>query len=211
MNRDKRTRSLSRPTASAPGLMILALCFLGGVLLGQALLGAVTAETMEELERYLKSFLTLENGDRLLGNTLPDTALLYLRYPLLAFLLGFASIGVGLLPCAAAAFGFFLSFSVCCFTVSFGADGLLLALAVLGIRCAVTLPCFFLLAAPAFHRSVSLALSSFGRGRRVRPVSDGRGAWLRLAVVLPVLLAGMCVDLWLSPLLLEAVLKRILM
>lgn len=58
--------------------------------------------------------------------------MLYIRYPLLAFFLGFASIGVVLLPCAALAFGFFLSFSVCCFTASFGGDGVVLALAVLG-------------------------------------------------------------------------------
>lgn len=68
---------------------------------------------------------------------------LYYRYPLFAVLLGFASIGVALLPCLTAAFGFSLSFSVCCFTASFGGNGVLLALAVFGVRCAVTLPVFF--------------------------------------------------------------------
>ena len=88
---------------------------------------------------------------------------LYYRYPLFAVLLGFAYIGVALLPCLTAEFGFSLSFSVCCFPVSFGGNGVLLALAVFGVRCAVTLPVFFLLAVPAWGNSAALALASLGR------------------------------------------------
>ena len=52
---------------------------------------------------------------------------------LLAFLLGFASVGAVLLPALTAAYGFFLSFSVCCFTAAFGRSGVLLALAAAGM------------------------------------------------------------------------------
>lgn len=82
-----------------------------------------------------------------------SAVVIYFRYPLLAFLLGFASIGVVLLPCVTVAYGFFLSFSVCCFTAAFGAGGVLLALAVFGLRCVVTLPCYFLLAVPSWGTS----------------------------------------------------------
>ena len=68
-----------------------------------------------------------------------------------------------LLPCVTAAYGFFLSFSVCCFTAAFGVDGVLLALAVFGLRCMVTLPCYFLLAAASWGTSAGLAAVSFGR------------------------------------------------
>lgn len=160
----------------------------------------------EELKVYLRHFVTLDE------NVSPQSILsalaLYLRYPLLAFLLGFSSIGVLLLPCTALVFGFFLSFSVCCFTATFGGDGLLVALAVSGLRCAVTLPCFFLLAVPSFGTSAALASLSFGRGQRAAPVVYGRECWLRLVFCLLVLLAGMCVDVFVSPRFLAFALER---
>ena len=118
--------------------------------------------------------------------------------------------GVLLLPCATVAYGFFLSFSVCCFTAAFGSDGVLLALAVFGLRCAVTLPCYLLLAVPAWGTSATLASFSFGRGRRAAPVVYGRSCWVRFGGVMAALLTGMCVDLFLSPWLLQLILERIL-
>ena len=124
--------------------------------------------------------------------------------------MGFASIGVVLLPAVTAAFGFFLSFSVSCFTAAFGGDGVLLALAVFGLRCAVTLPCYFLLAVPAWRNAADLALASFGGGRRTAPVVYGQPWWSRVAVCAGILLAGVCLELFCSPWLLRLVLDRIL-
>ncbi len=190
-------------------LLLLALFFFSGVILGQVFSSRVPDATGGELTRYLTDFLRVENG------TAPpqaamSAAVLYFRYPLAAFLMGFASIGVLLLPLMTGAFGFFLSFSVCCFTAAFGSDGVLLALAVFGLRCAVTLPCYFLLAVPALERSAALACLSLGGGRRTAPVDYGRKWWIRLAVVSGVLLAGMCADLMLAPWALRQLLERIL-
>ena len=137
------------------GLLLLALFFLAGVILGQVLSGRVPDGAGSELGRYLSGYVRLEEGQA--GSPALTAAVLYFRYPLAAFLMGFASIGVLLLPLATAAFGFFLSFSVCCFTAAFGSDGVLLALAVFGLRCAVTLPCYFLLAVPSLEHSAALA------------------------------------------------------
>lgn len=196
--------------AALPRLCLLALCFLAGVLVGQVLAGRVPDATGDELSRYLADYVRVGGSGGVSAGTALQALVVYFRYPLLAFLLGFASVGVVLLPCATAAFGFFLSFSVCCFTAAFGADGVLLALAVFGLRCAVTLPCYFLLAAPAWGKSAALARVSFGRGRRAAPVAYGRCWWLRLAVCGAVLLAGVCADLILSPWLLRLVLERLL-
>lgn len=190
-------------------LLFLALFFFVGIVLGQVFSGRVPDETGEELTRYLTDFLRVETGEPIPRAAL-SAAVLYFRYPLLAFLLGFASIGVVLLPLTAGVFGFFLSFSVCCFTAAFGPDGVLLALAVFGIRCAVTLPCYFLLAAASLERSMALACLSFGRGRRTAPVVYGRAWWSRLAVLSGVLLAGMCADLMLAPWILHQLLERML-
>lgn len=202
-----RRLSTGGPTA-LPRLFLLALCFLGGVIMGQVLAGRVPDATGDELKRYLTDFLRVE-GDVSTGTAL-SSLVLYFRYPLLGFLLGFASIGAVLLPCVTVAFGLFLSFSVCCFTAAFGGDGVLLALAVFGLRCAVTLPVFFLLAVPAWGKSAALASLSFGRGRRTAAVTYGRDWWLRMAVCAGVLLAGVCVDLFVSPWLLRLALERIL-
>lgn len=190
-------------------LLFLALFFFCGLILGQVSAGRLPSAAGEELSRYLTGYLQSE------GDFSPRAALsaavLYFRYPLAAFFLGFASVGVLFLPLISGAFGFFLSFSVCCFTATFGPDGVLLALAVFGLRCAVTLPCYFLLAVPAWERSASLASLSFGRGRRTAPADYGREWWLGLAVVSAVLLAGIGAELLLSPWFLRQILERILL
>lgn len=191
-------------------LLFLALFFFAGILLGQVFSARVPDATGEELTRYLKDFLEVEEQGTVSPQAALSAAVLYFRYPLAAFLLGFASIGILLLPVSAGAFGFFLSFSVCCFTAAFGSDGVLLALAVFGLRCAVTLPCFFLLATASLERSMALACLSFGRGRRSAPVAYGREWWSRLGVIAGVLLAGMCAELMLAPWFLRQLLERML-
>ena len=185
-----------------PCLLFLALFFLGGVIMGQVLTGRVPAAAGEELERYLADYLRLGGAE---APALPAAAL-YFRYPLAAFLLGFTALGAALVPCLTAAFGFFLSFSVCCFTAVFGAEGVLLALAVFGLRCLVTLPCYLLLAADAWTSSVALASQRLGR-----PGTAGGegGRWLSLWAAAAFLFAGMCVDHFLSPWLLQMILERI--
>lgn len=190
-------------------LLFLALFFFAGIVLGQVCSNGVPDATGDELSRYLTDFLRVERADSVPRAAL-SAAVLYFRYPLLAFFLGFASIGVVLLPLTAGAFGFSLSFSVCCFTAAFGSDGVLLALAVFGLRCAVTLPCYFLLAVPSLERSMALACLSFGKGRRAAPVVYDRMWWSRLAVLSGVLLAGLCADLTLAPWCLRQVLERVL-
>ncbi|MCI8398241.1 MAG: hypothetical protein HFF90_02425 [Oscillibacter sp.] len=190
------------------GLLLLALFFLAGVILGQVFAARVPEAAGEELERYLRGFLEL--GGEASPRAAVSAAVLYVRYPLAAFLLGFSSIGVVLIPCLTGAFGFFLSFSVCCFTAAFGPKGVLLALAVFGLRCAVTLPCYFLLAAPSWRASGALMSLSFGRGRRsAGAVVCDRACWTRLWGAAAVLGAGICAELLLCPYFLQRLLEEL--
>ena len=191
-------------------LLFLALFFLAGVLLGQVLAGKVPDGTGGELTRYLTDYVYLYGQTAPESRAFWETVVIYFRYPLLAVFLGFTSVGVVLVPVVAAAFGFFLSFSVSCFTAAFGGEGGLLALAVSGLRCAVTLPCFFLLAVPSWQASWTLASLSLGRGQRTAPVVYGRVWWLRAGLAAAVLLAGVCADHALSPVLLRLALERVL-
>ena len=208
------TRTLTKwPTVqlpTLPRLLLLALFFLAGVLLGLVLSGLLPAANGYELRGLLEFKMLLGGGGAPTARTVLSALVIYFRYPLMAFLLGFASIGVVLLPCVTAAYGFFLSFSVCCFTAAFGVDGVLLALAVFGLRCMVTLPCYFLLAAASWGTSAGLAAVSFGRGRRTAPVVYGRACWVRFGACCLALLAGVCAELFLSPVLLRLMLERIL-
>ena len=199
-----------RQTVSVSRLLFLALFFLGGILLGQVLAGKVPDCTGDELSRYLTDYVYLYGQTAPEGRAFWETVVIYFRYPLLAVFLGFTSVGVVLLPVVAVAFGFFLSFSVSCFTAAFGGEGVLLALAVSGLRCALTLPCFFLLAVPSWQTSWALAGLSLGRGQRCAPVVYGRVWWLRAGLAAAVLLAGVCADHALSPVLLRLALERVL-
>lgn len=193
---------------SLPNLLLLALFFLAGVILGQVAAGHAPGKTGGELQRYLDSYVQLEQlGGQDNGTAAISTIFLYLRYPVLAFLLGFSSIGILLLPCLTVAYGFFLSFSVSCFTATFGGQGVLLALAIFGLRCVITLPCYFLLAIPALN--ISGELAAFALGRRKRLSLEG-GQWRRFWIVFGILLAGICADLILSPALLRMMLDRVL-
>ena len=206
----KSIRNDSSQLASLPRLLFLALFFFGGAILGQVLAGRVPDETGAELTQYLENYVRLGGEGTLSAKTAISALVIYYRYPLIAFFLGFASAGVVLLPCVTVAYGFFLSFSVCCFTAAFGTDGVLLALTVFGLRCLVALPCYFLLAASSWGTSAALAAVSFGRGRRAAPVVYGRACWIRFGCSCLVLFAGVCADLFLSPVLLQGILERIL-
>ena len=175
MNGSRQAAQYPRQTVSVSRLLFLALFFLGGILLGQVLAGKVPDGTGDELTRYLTDYVYLYGQTAPEGRAFWETVVIYFRYPLLAVFLGFTSVGVVLLPVVAVAFGFFLSFSVSCFTAAFGGEGVLLALAVSGLRCALTLPCFFLLAVPSWQTSWALAGLSLGPGG-LRPgvVAAGR-------------------------------------
>ena len=69
---------------------------------------------------------------------------------------------------------------------------------------------YFLLAAASWGTSAGLAAVSFGRGRRTAPVVYGRACWVRFGACCLALLAGVCAELFLSPVLLRLMLERIL-
>lgn len=204
VRRNQRAGRTVGQVASLPRLLLLASFFVAGVIAGQVLSARVSAEVCGELRRYLVDFLRVEENRTL--SALLAAAVVYVRYPLAAVLLSYTAAGIVLLPCAAAVMGALLSFSVCCFVLCFGGEGVLLALAVLGLRCLVTLPCFFMLAADGWSASAALAGLSFGRGRR----AAGKISWPRLSGVTAVLAAGMCVEWIVLPRVVRFVLARVL-
>lgn len=177
--------------------------------MGQVLSERFSASAGEELQRYLTDYVTL-SGEAVPGKRTVLTALvIYFRYPLAAFFLGFASLGVVAIPAVTAAYGFFLSLSVCALrrpSAGWGPHrpG--------GAGGAVPFdPAVLLFAGGPLPGDVGGPGQSVVWERQAgRPVVYGRGCWKRLAVVCGVLLAGVCVELFLAPALLESVLERVL-
>ena len=179
-------------------LVFLSLCFAGGILLGYGLALRQLGEACEELRRYFDSYVLLAARELSVAAVL-RTLLCYFRAPLLAFLFGFASIGVVLLPLLCAFEGFLFSFSLCCFAGTLGRGGFMLLLALFALRMLFVLPCTLYLSVCAMEKAKALALFCVGGGKRVRGVSYGAEYWYCFGIVCVCLLIGSILELWLVP------------
>lgn len=187
-------------------LGILITFFSVGAILGQVLASGTSESVDAELTRYLMDYCTLDAGETDIGPVFLSALLIYFRYPLAAILLGFAVPGAAFLPLLATTFGFFLSFSICCFASTFGSTGILLAVCIFGLRCLVSLPCFFLVAVPAFRRSALRFTECISaRGKRILKPVFSPESWLGLAILAAILLAGSLVEVFIPPMLLKQI------
>ena len=204
MTESARSRKLRYVTVDMVPLrsLVLALFLVSGVLAGYAAAQRCAAETGDELRRLLDGFLAAGASDGVTAETAARTLVCYFRAPVLAFLLGFASIGVIGLPLLLAAQGFVLSFSMVSFAAALGREGFAALIALFALRLLFVLPGTFLTANAAWDKARLLALLSLGRGKRAAPVRYGADYWYRFAVTCVCLLLGSALELWLAPLLL---------
>ena len=179
--------------------VLLACCTAMGFLCAFALSGRCGEETIRELKHYLAGFLLLVGNAKAVPEAAWETLVCFFRAPVLAFLLGFASVGVVLLPVLFAAQGFCLSFSLFCFAQALGREGFWLLPVLFGVRLASVVPCTMVLGTAAFEKSRGLALLSLGNGKRARPVTYGSAYWLRFWICCACLLLGGALELWLVP------------
>lgn len=97
-----------------------------------------------ELSAYLKDYLSLADRHTLTASGICSMSAAYVCSPLFALLCGFSWVGIGLLPIGALLTGFFPGYAAGCLFAAFSGQGLLLALGLFGLRCFVTVTCFFL-------------------------------------------------------------------
>ena len=160
-------------------MLLLAALLATGIVCGYLFAGNCAAETGEELGRYFEGYFLLASQDDLSAAAVLRTLVCFFRAPLLVFLLGFASIGVLLIPLLCAFEGFLFSFSLFCFASTLGST--------------------LILSVQALDKARSLALFSIGNGKRVRPVSYGTDYWYRFGICCVCLLIGSVLELWLVP------------
>ena len=187
--------------------LLLTVFFLLGTAAGCLYAGQTAGKTGSELSVYLKDYLSLAGRHTLTASGICSMSAAYVRSPLFALLCGFSWVGTGLLPIGALLTGFFPGYAAGCLFAAFGGQGILLALGLFGLRCFVTVTCFFLLAVPAWQSSVELFQMSFGRGHSFTAVSGHRW-WLRLACVAGAICFGIFLDIRLSPGLLRLLLAN---
>ena len=161
-----------------------ALMFALGAIAGAAAAGKTAENCGEELLAYLRAYLQIDADGT---QTLLPVWFAYVRYPLLAFLLGFSSIGVLALPLLSLCQGFFFAYAVYCFAGALGRGVFLLILIAFLLRGSLMLPATLLLQGAAWRSSASLAAVSFGQGKRQAVISYHRkeyGMCLLCSIVL---------------------------
>lgn len=184
-------------------LLLIAFCFALGVAAGQILANHLSADSAEEMNRYLSSYLSLDRS--ISGEAVLSALMIYYRYPLLAFLFSFSWLGIVFLPILAIVCGFFLSFSVSAFIAVYGSHGILLTIAILGIRCLFTIPCFLILSSESLESAISQALFMWGKGKHAATAVH-RIHCRKFILILLILQIGVWIELLLTPKLLSQVL-----
>lgn len=201
----KRTGRAALAIRIDPALVrcvVLAMAFLLGAVFGRACASTVDSGG---LHSYLTDYCAaVEEGEAF---SLTASLALYFGYCALVFLLGFASVGAVLIPCAAGLYGFLTMYTVSCFAAAFGRWGVGLALAALGVRLIFTLPCFFAMADAAWPLAAELAALSLGRGKRSSPVLYGKRYFLLFLLCVVILTAGICCERFLTPVLFRLALE----
>ena len=203
---DMRRRSVLRairmkkPDAAAVCLLMLAVLFLIGGIAGSVYSQTCGDTANTAFREYLSDYCVLyEQG--MVSVSLKRSLLLYFASTCLAFLLGFSSLGIVLIPMLSAGFGFISFYTASCFAQAFGSTGILLAAALTAVRLLFTLPTFFLVACEAFPISLRLALLTLGRGKRAESVIYAGKYIVLFLICIVVLCFGVCCERLLTPVL----------
>lgn len=138
------------PYPSSQGLRLLFLCgvFVFGAVIGHTLTQFFGSDL--ELKQRLIELAAQESAP--LDLSIWKVVFAYLRFPLLAFLLGFCSFPLVAVPILMAVQGFVLSFSASALVASLGSAGIPLVLVSLGLRSLITIVCTLIPAVWSFNR-----------------------------------------------------------
>lgn len=188
-------------------MLLLAAFFLLGVAAGCVVSRRCAAATGAELQSYLEKYLAARAVPEWSASVAWQTLLCFFRAPCAVFLLGFAALGVTLIPAVCAAQGFLFSFSLFCFSSALGESSFFLLPLLFGVRLLTVLPCTLLLGSAGWEAARSLAALARGGGKRVKPAMYGKQCWGRFGGSCVCLLFGAALELWLVPRLLPFLLR----
>lgn len=146
-------------------LVVTALAFFAGGLVGFALTSQVEGRAAENLALYVEAFFAAVDGGEVGLPALPGLLWQLLRWPILTVLFSFTAFGVLGIPVLFAVRGFLFSFSVAAFIRVMGSFGGLVGVVVFGITGAVAIPALFVLGVQGMSASRRLAGRTLGDGK----------------------------------------------
>ena len=197
---NRRDRRGALPQRVPVPMLVLSAFIVLGVILGYVFALRSLQSAGGELKQYFDAFLSGGVNRPFSVRALGETLLCYFRAPVIVFLLGFASIGVAVIPAVCALQGFLLSFSLFSFSLALGRENFPLLLALFALRLLALLPCTLALGAAAMEKSRELLLLSLGGGgKRARAVTYGGAYWYRFGACCVCLLLAALIELWLVP------------
>lgn len=188
-------------------MLALAAFFLLGAVLGGMVAARGASAMGGELRRYLEGYLALRIEGAPSSAAVLQTMVCFFRASAAVFLLGFASIGVALIPAVCAAQGFLYAYSLLCFASGLGQDGFFLLPVLFVLRLMLVLPCTLLLGSAAWETSRGLAALSVGGGKRAKGVTYGKRYWSRFGIACVCLFFGAALELWFIPRILSLLLR----
>ena len=188
-------------------MLALAAFFLLGAVLGGMVAARGASAMGGELRRYLEGYLALRIEGAPSSAAVWQTMLCFFRASVAVFLLGFASVGVALIPAVCAAQGFLYAYSLLCFASGLGQDGFFLLPILFALRLMLVLPCTLLLGSAAWETSRGLAALSVGGGKRAKGVTYGKRYWSRFGIACVCLFFGAALELWFIPRILSLLLR----
>lgn len=209
MRLQKIFQSKQLRTTFCPQLLLLCLCFACGILAGYFAQKTVRPEINTELCDYLRQYADSYACGSYIPASFFRVLAVYFRYPLLAFCLGFCTLGVYLLPILCAVQGFFLSFSVCCFASAMGRAGVCMAFTAFGLRVLISLPCLLFLALQAYNHAKQLGANARKKSTR-SDKTPGAAYFMLLGICSVALLFGAILEITFIPHVFQWVVDNIL-
>ena len=202
-----RVVRMIRPDPATTCVLMLAICFLIGGLVGDLYAQSCDDLSQEAFRQYLSDYcLWFEQTKAQVP--IGRCILLYFSFICVVLLSGSSPLGIVVIPGCTAWFGFLSFYTASCFVQAFGKDGILLAASLTALRLLFTLPCYFFVASKAIMRSAHLLPFSVSRGKRVRSTSDSRPHTFVFALCFLGLCVGVFCERILTPILFRAVFDR---
>ena len=183
-------------------LCVLASAFGLGGIVGLLVASRVAGGGQTTLSSYIEGYLAAAQLRTADSPGLGTVVLEMVRWPFLAFLLGFMAIGVAGLPVLFAVRGFLLSFAIASFVNMFGGAGCLLAFFSFGLTGMLAVPTLFVLGVQSFHMARRRLLNTGGGKGGLSP---GGQYVVRCGLCLGALMLCVAVEYWVVPDLLRSV------
>lgn len=185
-------------------MLVIAVLFIAGVLLGCVVSLHVNGEGLIVLNDYLNNITNKYNQN---SSVVWMTILSTYIYPVSIFIFGFTVLGVLVIPLTVALKGFLLSFMITSFIKVFSIQGLLYSAVIMVVPAVIMLPCMFVLATQGGFHSLALLFMYFSKGRHMDAFILPRNYVTKFIVCLVALFFSVIYEIYLSPMFISAIVK----